>query len=362
MDFAKTKKAIDADINSWWHILKFESVYPPLFELVYAFAYFIAIGYGAYMVVTSTITPGNLVSFLVYVSMLYGPLINLSGILNSVNSITIADGRYHEIMEKVPEVRNEEQPLSVLEFKTIHFKNVSFKYPFDNFNVINNIDLTINSGETIGIVGPTGAGKSTLIRQLLREFNVTSGEILIDGKDIKHYKIEDVHDLVGYVPQDHVLFRRTVDDNILIGNPKASINEINEAMTIADFKKDLKDLPYGSSTMVSELGGSLSGGQRQRLSIARALVKNPEIYVFDDSFSALDFRTDAALRKALKDHTGDSTVIVVSQRVSTIMNAEQIVVLDDGKVVGCGTHRELLRSCPQYYDIASSQLSQEELA
>lgn len=342
-DFKKTKESIDKDINSWWKILKFESLYTPMFELVYAFAYFIAIGFGSYLVVTTKITPGNLITFLVYIAMLYAPLINLSNILNSVNNITIADARYHEIMHLIPEVKDEDTPVDVMSFSKINFNNVSFRYPFDNFDVIKNINLEINLGETIGIVGPTGAGKSTLIRQLLRQFNVTSGQILIDGKDIKQYKIEDIHNLVGYVPQDHILFRRTVDDNILIGNPKATTDQITQAMTVADFIKDLKSLAEGGSTMVSELGGSLSGGQRQRLSIARALVKNPEILILDDSLSAVDALTESNILAQLKESRKGKTNIIIAHRFSAISSSDKIIVLQDGKITDIGTHEELLQ-------------------
>ncbi|MDD3348446.1 MAG: ABC transporter ATP-binding protein, partial [Bacilli bacterium] len=292
-DFLKTKDAIDADINSWKRILKFETLFTPLFEFIYAFSYFVAFAFGSYMVITSRISTGDLITFVMYIGMLYGPLVALSNVLNTINNATISDNRYYEIMNLEPIVKDEAKSSPVFSFTKIDFKNVSFKYPFDNHEIIKNINFTINKGETIGIVGPTGAGKSTLIRQLLREFNVTSGEILIDGKNIENYKIEDVHNLVGYVPQAHILFRKTVDENILIGNPKASPAQIDMAVTLSDFKKDIKDLAYGSETMVGELGASLSGGQKQRLSIARALVKNPEILILDDSLSAVDALTEA---------------------------------------------------------------------
>lgn len=342
-DFAKTKEAIDADINSWRRILKFETLFTPLFEFIYAFSYFVAFAFGSYMVITSRITTGDLITFVVYIGMLYGPLVALSNVLNTINNATIADNRYYEIMNLVPLVKDEEKSSPVFTFQKIDFKNVSFKYPFDNHEIIKNINFTINKGETIGIVGPTGAGKSTLIRQLLREFNVTSGEILIDGKNIENYKIEDVHNLVGYVPQAHILFRKTVDENILIGNPKASPAEIDTAITLSDFKKDIKDLAYGSETMVGELGASLSGGQRQRLSIARALVKNPEILILDDSLSAVDALTEANIIGHLKESRSDKTNIIVAHRFSAIYQADKIIVLENGKITSVGTHRELLK-------------------
>ena len=189
-DFKKTEKAIINDVNSWWKIQKFESSFSPLFELVYAVAYFIAIGLGTYFVIHGDISAGSLVSYLVYVGTLYGPLIGLSNVLNITNNIVIADQRFNEVMNLIPSVKNEEDPKDIFKFKEICFDSVSFKYPFDDFEVIKNITFTIKSGETIGIVGPTGSGKSTLIRQLLREFNVTKGEIKIDGIDIKEYKID----------------------------------------------------------------------------------------------------------------------------------------------------------------------------
>lgn len=342
-DFAKTKEAIDADINSWRRILKFETLFTPLFEFIYAFSYFVAFAFGSYMVITSRITTGDLITFVMYIGMLYGPLVALSNVLNTINNATIADNRYYEIMNLVPLVKDEEKSSPVFTFQKIDFKNVSFKYPFDNHEIIKDINFTINKGETIGIVGPTGAGKSTLIRQLLREFNVTSGEILIDGKNIENYKIEDVHNLVGYVPQAHILFRKTVDENILIGNPKASPAEIDTAITLSDFKKDIKDLAYGSETMVGELGASLSGGQRQRLSIARALVKNPEILILDDSLSAVDALTEANIIGHLKESRSDKTNIIVAHRFSAIYQADKIIVLENGKITSVGTHRELLK-------------------
>ncbi|MDD4212441.1 MAG: ABC transporter ATP-binding protein [Bacilli bacterium] len=341
-DFQKTKVAIDKDIESWWKILKFESIYGPLFELVYAFCYFVGIAFGSYMVITSQITPGELVTFLIYVGMLYGPLIALSNVLNTVNNIIISDQRYFEIMDMVPSVKDHEEAKEVFDFKSIEFKNVSFQYPFDSAPVIKNITFTINKGETIGIVGPTGAGKSTLIRQLLREFNITSGTIEVDGVNINDLKIEGMHDLVGYVPQDHILFRRSVDDNILIGKPNATIQEVNTAIMLADFKKDLKELPDGSETMVAELGGSLSGGQRQRLSIARALVKNPKILILDDSLSAVDAMTEANIIASLKEARSEETNIIVAHRFSAVAKADKIIVLQNGTITDVGTHTKLL--------------------
>lgn len=341
-DYKKTKIAIDNDVNSWWKILKFEAIYTPLFECVYLVAYTIAICFGSYLVVIGDITAGSLVTYLIYVAMLSSPLITLSTVLNIINNVGIADERYYEILNREPKVHDDENSRTINTFKTIEFNNVTFRYSFDSFDVIKNISFKINNGETIGIVGPSGSGKSTLIRQLLREFNVTDGEILIDGTDISNYKIEDLHNLVGYVPQTNILFRRTVDENILIGNPYATIDEINKAMEISDFKKDLPNLTYGSSTMVAEMGNSLSGGQRQRLSIARAIVKNPEILILDDSLSAVDAITEKNIIKGLQESREGKTNIIISHRFSAIQSADKIIVLQDGKITDIGNHKELL--------------------
>ena len=341
-DYKKTEKAIINDVDSWWKIQKFESAFTPLFELVYAVAYFIAIGLGTYFVIHGDISAGSLVSYLVYVGTLYGPLIGLSNVLNAMNNIVIADQRFNEVMNLIPNVKDEEHSKDIIKFNEISFINASFKYPFDDFEVIKNISFSIKSGETIGIVGPTGSGKSTLIRQLLREFNLTSGEIKIDGNDIKQYKIEDIRNLVGYVPQNHILFRRSVDDNILIGNPNANNQALQKAMTMADFKKDLSNLTEGSSTMVAELGESLSGGQKQRLSIARALIKDPEILILDDSLSAVDALTEANIINQLKEYRKDKTNIIVAHRFSAVKNADKIIVLQNGVITDIGTSKELL--------------------
>jgi len=359
-DFGKTKEAIEKDANSWWKILKFESIYTPLFELVYAVSYFIGIAFGTYLVITNNISAGNLITMLMYIGMLYGPLIALSNTLNNVNNITISDERYHEIMDIIPEVKDGTKIISEVNFSVVKFENVSFRYPNDNFDVIKNINLEIKKGETIGIVGPTGAGKSTLIRQFLREYNLVSGNIYIDGEDIKDFRVEDIRNLVGYVPQDHVLFRRSVDDNILIGNPYANPHQVDLAITIADFKKDLKELPSGITTMVSEAGTSLSGGQKQRLSIARALVKDPMILILDDSLSAVDALTEKNIINQLRQSRQNRTNIIIAHRFSAITNADKILVIQNGEITDMGTHAELLAYDNWYHTQYLKQTNGEE--
>lgn len=342
-NFKKAKQAINNDINSWWYIIKFESIYGPLFELVYTICYFIGISLGSYFVIYSRISAGNLVTFLMYIGMLYGPLIALSNVLNNVNNITISDQRYFEIMNTIPTVKDHLNSIPVIDFKQIIYKNVTLKYPNHETAAIHDINLCIRKGETIGIVGPTGSGKSSLIRPLLRQYNTTEGKILIDDVNLENILVDDVHDLIGYVPQDHVLFRRSVDDNILIGNPKASIKNINEAVALADFEKDIKALPFGLDTMVAELGSSLSGGQKQRLSIARALVKNPEILILDDSLSAVDALTEQNIIKNLQEARSDKTNIIIAHRFSAVSSADKIMVMQNGVITDIGTHQELLR-------------------
>ena len=358
-DYKKTKTAIDNDVNSWWVILDFEALFQPLFEIIYAVAYTIAISLGCYLVIKNEISPGDLVSFLIYVGMLYSPLVGLSNILNIVNNITISDTRVSEIMKLTPQVYDNEESKEIHKFEKIEFKNVSFKYEEYEFDVIKNITFEINRGETIGIVGPTGSGKSTLIRQLLREFNVTSGNIYIDGEDIKNYIISDVRDLVGYVPQNHILFRRTVEDNIIIGNPNADKKQIQIAINAADFQKDIDNLPYGEQTMVSELGGSLSGGQQQRLSIARALVKDPEILILDDSLSAVDAITEENIINNLKEIRQGKTNIIISHRFASISKADKIYVICDGVISEEGNHEKLMSYDNWYSEQYQKQMKGE---
>lgn len=341
-DFKKLQEAIDNDINSWRYILRFEAMFSPLFEFVYALSYFLAFAFGTYYVINSKMSVGNLVTFTMYVGTLFGPLTAIGGVLGGVNNSIIANERYQEIMNLVPEVTDNTDSKHIFTFNTIEFKNVSFKYPFDRHNVIRNINLVINKGETIGIVGPTGAGKSTLIRQLLRDYNITEGDIYIDGVPIENYLIEDVRNLVGYVPQTHFLFKRSVDANIIVGNERATMENVEMAIRVSDFKKDLQYMSQGLNTMVGEFGSTLSGGQKQRLSIARAIVKDPQILILDDSLSAVDATTEQTILKNLKETRKGKTNIIVAHRFSAIKDADKIFVLEKGRITQTGTHEELL--------------------
>ncbi len=244
---------------------------------------------------------------------------------------------------------------------TVEFKNVSFRYPGAEENVLENISFTARSGETTAVIGSTGSGKSTLVNLIPRLYDVTDGEILVGGENIKDITMKSLREDIGYVPQKGILFSGTIESNLKFGNTNAGEAELKRAVDIAQASEFIEQKSEGIKSEISQGGTNVSGGQKQRLSIARAIAKNPKIYIFDDSFSALDMKTDKALRQALKENMGDSTVIIVAQRISTIMDAEQILVLDDGRLAGIGTHSELLKNCEPYLEIARSQLSEKEL-
>ncbi len=342
-DLEEQKKAIVNDIESWRYIVNYENRLAPMFESVYGVAYILAFVFGTIFIMNQQMSVGQLITFISYIGVLYGPIISISGVFQQINNATVAVDRYDEIMKTEPVVKDEKIPENIISFEKIQFKDVTFKYPFDEKPTINKINLTIKKGQTIGIVGPTGSGKSTLIRQLLREFNVTSGDIYIDDKNIKKFKIENIRKIVGYVPQSHMLFRRGVDDNILIGNPQATIDQLNRAIKIADFEKDLNYLNAGLHTKVGEGGTTLSGGQKQRLSIARALIREPEILILDDSLSAVDANTEETILEQLKKYRMNKTNIIVAHRFSAIREADLIIVMDGGKIVQEGTHETLTK-------------------
>ena len=247
---------------------------------------------------------------------------------------------------------------------TVEFKNVSFKYPDADEYLLEDISFKVNKGETIAFIGSTGSGKSTLINLVPRFYDVTSGEVLVDGVNVKDYKIESLNNKIGYVPQKAVMFTGTVSSNVGYGDSgkkKVTKKQIEEAIKVAQGKEFVEKMDKTYDAHIARGGTNISGGQKQRLAIARAIARDPEIYIFDDSFSALDYKTDSILRKELKKYTKDATSMIVAQRIGTIINADKIVVLDKGKCVGIGTHKELLKNCEVYKEIALSQLSKEEL-
>ena len=247
---------------------------------------------------------------------------------------------------------------------TVEFKNVSFKYPDAEEYLLRNISFKAEKGQTVAFIGSTGSGKSTLINLIPRFYDATEGEVLVDGVNVKEYKSEFLHNKIGYVSQKAVMFNGTVASNVAYGDngkPELTEEQIKEAIKVAQGKEFVEKMDDKYNSHIASGGTNVSGGQKQRLSIARAIARDPEIYIFDDSFSALDYKTDSVLRKALKEHTADSTSLIVAQRIGTIINSDKIIVLEDGKVVGEGTHKELLKTCDVYKQIALSQLSKEEL-
>jgi ATP-binding cassette subfamily B protein len=277
---------------------------------------------------------------------------------------SVSGGRVADVLEVQPVITDPQAPRH-FDGKTnglVEFRNVSFRYPDAEENVLCGIDFTARPGETTAIIGSTGSGKSTVVNLIPRFFDVTEGAIYIDGVDIREVNQGDLREKIGYIPQRGMLFSGTIESNLRFADENATPEELEKAIEIAQAAEFVTEKPEGLDAEISQGGANVSGGQKQRLAIARALVKQPPIYIFDDALSALDFKTDLALRKALKRETGESTMIIVTQRVATIRNAEQIIVLDEGEIVGKGTHEELLASCETYREIAMSQLSEKELA
>lgn len=318
---------------------------------------------GTYSIDAGTMQVGDMMAFIQYTMQIIMSFLVIAMMSVMIPRASVSAGRICEVIETEPTI---EDPKNAKEFSgnkkgVVEFKNVSFKYPDAEEEILSDISFTAKPGETTAFIGSTGSGKSTLINLIPRFFDVTEGQILVDGVDIREVTQKNLREKIGYVPQKGILFTGTIESNLRYGNPNATDEEIREAAEIAQATEFIDSKPEGFDTKIAQGGTNVSGGQKQRLSIARAIAKNPEIYIFDDSFSALDLKTDAALRKALKKKTGDSTVLIVAQRISTILHAEQIIVLDEGKVIGKGTHEELLKNCEVYKQIALSQLSKEEL-
>lgn len=306
---------------------------------------------------------GDLIAFTQYASQILFSLTMVSMMFMMIPRASASAVRINEVLNTSPSIADPAAVKKSAPSKgSVEFQNVTFSYPGAEQPAVRNVSFTAETGEITAIIGGTGSGKSTLVNLLLRFYDVDGGSIRIDGADVRELSQESLRGMVGYVPQKASLFSGTVADNIRFGNEAATREQIEQAAGVAQAAEFISELKEGYDSHVSQGGTNFSGGQKQRLSIARALVRNPAIYVFDDSFSALDFKTDAKLRDALQAETSDATMLIVAQRVSTIMNADRIVVLDDGEVAGIGTHRELLDSCEVYREIVMSQLSEEEIA
>lgn len=326
------------------------------------------IWFGAHAIAESTLQIGDMMAFIQYAMQIIMAFLMIAMMFIMVPRASVSAARINEVLNTElvildPEASKVKAGGQIDTNRvTVEFKDVSFRYSNAESDVLEQINLTAKPGQTTAFIGSTGSGKSTIINLIPRFYDVTGGSITFNGVDIRNIPQEELRKAIGYVPQKGVLFSGDIDSNIRYGKENASLEEIQKAIEVAQAEEFVAGTEHGLETPIAQGGGNVSGGQKQRLSIARALVKNPPVYIFDDSFSALDFRTDAALRKALKEYTADATVFIVAQRVSTIMNAEQIIVLDEGKIVGIGTHKELLESCETYKEIAESQLAKEELA
>ncbi len=306
---------------------------------------------------------GNLIAFIEYIFHALFSFMLFASVFMMYPRAAVSASRIQEALDMEPAIREEEGLTETATKGYLEFKNVTSAYPgHAESPVIRNVSFKASPGETVAFIGSTGSGKSTLIQLIPRFYDVSEGEILIDGVNVKEYKLSALRNKIGYIPQKALLFTGTIADNLRYGKEDATLEEMERAIDIAQATEFVSQKPQGYDEPLSEGGTNFSGGQKQRLAIARAIIRNPEIYIFDDSFSALDYQTDANLRARLKKETTESTVLIVAQRVGTIMHADRIVVLNEGDVVGIGTHRELLETCPIYYDIAASQLSEEELA
>lgn len=319
---------------------------------------------GAHQIEASTMQVGDMMAYIQYAMLIIFAFLMLTMMFIMIPRASVSGARVSKILEVDPQIKDPKNPRKFdNDFKgTVEFKNVCYRFPGAEKNILNDISFTALPGQTTAIIGSTGSGKSTLLNMIPRFYDVCGGQVLVDGIDIREVNQHELRDKIGYVPQKGVLFSGTIESNLRYANENASDEEIESAAEIAQALEFITAKEEGYNSPISQGGTNVSGGQKQRLSIARALLKQPKILLFDDSFSALDFKTDAALRKRLKKETGDSTMIIVGQRIATIRNADQILVLDEGNLVGIGKHHELMKSCQIYREIAQSQLSAAELA
>lgn len=319
---------------------------------------------GGHSIDSGNMQVGDMMAFIQYTMQIIMSFLMICMISVMLPRAAVSAKRIDDVLESNTMIHDPETPETYDKDGkgVVEFDHVSFRYPGAEEDVLHDISFVAKPGETTAFIGSTGSGKSTLVNLIPRFYDVTEGKITIDGKDVRNVSQHDLRARLGFVPQKGVLFSGDISTNILYGNPDGSEAEMVEAAQIAQAEEFIEDKSKRYKSPISQGGANVSGGQKQRLSIARAIAKHPDIYIFDDSFSALDYKTDVTLRKALKEKTADSTVLIVAQRISTILHAEQIIVLDDGEVVGKGTHKELLKNCDAYYQIASSQLSEQELA
>lgn len=319
-----------------------DSLFEPTIKLLVGASYLIGLGYGAYLVFHKEITLGELVSFNVYLGMLIWPMFAIGELINVMQRGNASLDRVNETLAYEADVADHESPVTVEKPSTIDFDGVTFRYPSSTVDNLKKVSFHIKKGQTLGIVGKTGSGKTTIIKQLLREYPIGKGKITVDNVPLERIPLEEIQGWIGYVPQDHVLFSRTVKENILFGKPDATDEEIAKAIESSSFTKDLEMLPEGLQTLVGEKGVSLSGGQKQRISIARALIANPEILILDDSLSAVDAKTEAAIIENIRKERSGKTTIISTHRLSAVQHADWIIVLENGEVVESGLHDQLM--------------------
>lgn len=324
------------------HTAKINALFGPITKVGTGISYVVALGYGAHLVATEAMTVGQLVTFNVYLGLAVWPIFAIGELINVMQQGNASLDRVQETLNYEADVQNIPNPQMIATPNTIGFDALTFQYPMSQVKNLQQISLSLKKGQTLGIVGKTGAGKTTFLRQLLREYPIGQGQLSIDGIDITAQTKEQILDWIGYVPQDHVLFSRTIRENILFGKEDATQAELQQAIRAAYFEKDLDNLPMGLETLVGEKGVSLSGGQKQRVSIARALIKDPEILMLDDSLSAVDAKTEARIIENIQRERQGKTTIITTHRLSGIQHADVIIVLDDGQIVEQGTHEELL--------------------
>lgn len=362
------KKRTDAAFSEYANVAikanKIFAVLLPLIMLLMNILSLLFVWFGGQQVVAGHMEIGDIMAMIEYAVLTLMYLIMGIAVFLFIPRAHTCAKRIGSVLEVKPELTQTEQTgqNGSGNAPAVVFQNVTFRYAGAEEAVLHHLDFTIEKGKTTAIIGSTGSGKSTIASLLMRFYDIQEGSILVEGRDIRSYSLEELRDKIGYVPQKAFLFSGTIADNLRHGKKDATIEEMRRAVEIAQIGDFIENADLGFGYPVSQGGNNFSGGQKQRLSIARAIIKKPDIYIFDDSFSALDFKTDARLRAALKKEVTDSAVVIVAQRISTILDADQIVVLDDGHIVGKGTHKELMAGCPVYQQIAQSQLSEEELA
>lgn len=354
----------DAYTNSSKSLFHLMAVAQPGFFFLFNIVMVLIIWNGTLQISDGNLAVGTLIAFIEYIFHALYSFMLFATVFMMYPRANVSAERIQEVFDMEPLIKNAPgQAIAPQETSSLEFRDVTFAYPgHAESPVIRNVSFTAGAGETVAFIGSTGSGKSTLIQLIPRFYDVTEGQVLVDGKDVRDYQLKDLREKIGYIPQKAQLFTGTIADNLRYGKKDATQAEMERAVEIAQATDFIAQKPDGYEEKLAEGGSNFSGGQKQRLAIARAVIRQPEIYIFDDSFSALDYQTDARLRARLKKETTDAAVLIVAQRVGTIMHADKIIVLNEGDVVGIGTHRELLENCPIYYDIAASQLSKEELA